>query len=290
MNSHFNNFSFALITQFMNSTNCSSTQESIYCLQLSNWNLEDAVCVWHLNNLRKTITEKSENTEKTENKCAITSQKYNPYLSRTPSPQLFSEENCKLDQKQETPKKSNGKAIKTEKKRKIMPENSNPQKLKNHRKTNSSPRSSSKHFGSHKKKKKFSPQKPAKSLSQVLNGREINESLLRTFLTQSPAPRWRFRLDAFHKLKPSLFQGWPNQYIECLERKKACKENPALSSQPRHFHIFVAKQILDCYPPRKEKSKSKANLERGLTKFFEGKGFTCSKEGPLPGFDFTQDV
>ncbi|KAJ6244269.1 serine/threonine-protein kinase fhkb-related [Anaeramoeba flamelloides] len=112
-----------------------------------------------------------------------------------------------------------------------------------------------------KKKKKFV--KRSLTLHEVQGENDYDITILKKFLNQKPAPRWKHRLTAFTKLDPNLTEGWPS----CFQDFNSVDEN-----KKKMRKLIVKKKLFELY----EKIKigiSIKNLQRGLITFMEKQGF-----------------
>ncbi|KAJ6243000.1 hypothetical protein M0813_02857 [Anaeramoeba flamelloides] len=101
------------------------------------------------------------------------------------------------------------------------------------------------------------------TLREVQGEKEYNIDILKKFLIQKPAPRWKHRLTAFTKLDPTLTEGWPS----CFQDFNSIDEN-----QKKMRKLVVNKKLFDLYKKIKIGISIK-NLQRGLITFMEKQGF-----------------
>ncbi|KAJ3427527.1 serine/threonine-protein kinase fhkb-related [Anaeramoeba flamelloides] len=115
----------------------------------------------------------------------------------------------------------------------------------------------------HRKKKKKKFVNRSRTLREIQGENDYDITILKKFLNQKPAPRWKHRLTAFTKFEPDLTEGWPS----CFQDFNSEDEN---KKQMRK--LVVKKKLFELY----EKIKigiSIKNLQRGLITFMEKQGF-----------------
>ncbi|KAJ5069709.1 hypothetical protein M0811_02286 [Anaeramoeba ignava] len=136
---------------------------------------------------------------------------------------------------------------------------------------------------------------PAKSLNEVLNGRNLTNETLEEFLAQKPAPRWKYRLEAFQKFNSQLVLGDLSYLFEHAKSQNQfdlddneddqfpldqSNSNLSQKSQQNSNHkrnllqYEIDKAILDFFPKTSDEQKAKRNLQRGLIKYLVSDGFT----------------
>ncbi|KAJ5073936.1 hypothetical protein M0811_08209 [Anaeramoeba ignava] len=257
-------FNYPMIIQFMKQTNCENFEESMRFLVWSGWDLNFAICLRSL-----CFLQSNSNEQFLPNSLIETEE----YKKQTPEHITISE------------------SIEN-------PNNQETTKMRSKRKTSPSPDEDilqtedalDSQLSQNGKRTKTSTPPPAKQLSEVLHGRPITEELLHEFLLQKPAPRWQFRLDAFQKLHPNFLAGWPEEFDACMKAKSAINDPTGNPRRSRMFKIAVNKDLLDQYPQNPSQTKFRSNLQRGLIKFFENKGFSYSKNETGSWIIFSQWV
>ncbi|KAJ6236833.1 hypothetical protein M0813_27578 [Anaeramoeba flamelloides] len=115
----------------------------------------------------------------------------------------------------------------------------------------------------HRKKKKKKFVNRSRTLREIQGQNDYDITILKKFLNQKPAPRWKHRLTAFTKLEPGLTDGWPS----CFQDFNSEDEN-----KKKMRKLVVKKKLFELYEKLKIGISIK-NLQRGLITFMEKQGF-----------------
>ncbi|KAJ3437059.1 hypothetical protein M0813_14885 [Anaeramoeba flamelloides] len=114
-----------------------------------------------------------------------------------------------------------------------------------------------------RKKKSKTNIKRALTLKEMQGNDTTTKELMKKFLNQKPAPRWKARLTAFDEFDSNLIKGWPS----CLRQFNGYDEN-----NNKIRKLIIHKKLFQIYL-QLNRTVSIKNLQRGLITFMEKQNF-----------------
>ncbi|KAJ3445334.1 hypothetical protein M0812_11206 [Anaeramoeba flamelloides] len=114
-----------------------------------------------------------------------------------------------------------------------------------------------------RKKRKKNSIKRALTLKEIQGNGTTTKEMMKKFLNQKPAPRWKARLTAFDNFDSNLIKGWPS----CLRQFNGYDEN-----NNKIRKLVIHKKLFRIYL-QLNRSISIKNLQRGLITFMEKQNF-----------------